>query len=108
MKRMLMPIPTRIPISNLIARQKTKVPIHGIRSISAIKINLKHLISVALKASILLLLNMGLTTLTSTMKITAAMMRAPSAVLGMYWKKGVKKRRDKMTKTPNKKKLRVN
>jgi hypothetical protein len=44
---------------------------------------------------------MGLTTLTSTMKITAAMMRAPSAVLGMYWKKGVKKRRDKITKSPD-------
>jgi hypothetical protein len=45
---------------------------------------------------------MGLTTFTSTIKITAAMMRAPSAVLGMYWKKGVKNSRDKMTKTPMK------
>jgi hypothetical protein len=46
---------------------------------------------------------MGLTTFTSTMKITAAIMRAPRAVLGMYWKKGVKKRRDKITSKPNEK-----
>lgn len=85
-KTTLRPIPIRMPISSGSTRQAIKAASPGIRSISVefyeICVKVRKCIDLLTKHS-LLLRHIGLTTLYSTMKMTAAIIIAPRAALGM-------------------------
>ena len=74
--------PTPIPNSNSQKRQTRKQANPGMRSISGWKKSVPDVLTVTMFYS-LLLLQMGLTTWCSTLKMTAVMMTAARVALGM-------------------------
>ena len=74
--------PTPIPNSNSQKRQTRKQANPGMRSISGWKKSVLDVLTVTMFYS-LLLLQMGLTTWCSTLKMTAVMMTAARVALGM-------------------------
>lgn len=96
-----MPIPVRIPISSGNARQATNAPMPGIKSVSKIKqIYYLHKFNLILLIFILLLRHIGLMTLISTIKITAAIITAASVAFGIKANNGVKKSKANTTSKP--------
>lgn len=91
MKMTLMPIPIRIPNSKGRTRHAIKAARPGIKSISVgllfnedqLGLMYDQIYINSASSYSLLLRHMGLTTFTSTMNTTAAIMMAPSAALGM-------------------------
>lgn len=125
MKRIFIPTPQRIPISNFSTRHAINVPNPGIRSDSETPSNHSFVIYIQLyiicnvtvfthswkkkkrKENVLLLfvLHIGRTTFTSTMKMTAAIMIAARVARGIKLKYGVRNSKAKITNTPKSEKV---
>lgn len=110
MKRIFIPTPQRMPISSCSTKHAMNVPSPGMRSDSVARkgetINFRagHIVNLSVnyekRALLLFVLHIGLTTLTSTMKMTAAIMIAARVARGIKLKYGVRNSRAKITSKP--------